>query len=152
MEREYYTVEQISKMLSIHTKTVQRYIREGRLHATKIGKSWRVSGHDLSIFTGENEDVFTKASDIVNEDSVKASAVVDVKVSYKEEANRLINTLMATMNVKPPEYGKSSLHAQFLENESIVRFTLWGNIQFMVATLSSIEVFIDQKKEENRNE
>lgn len=149
MEREYYTVEQISKMLSIHPKTIQKYIREGRLHATKIGKSWRVSGHDLSVFTEANEDTSTTTSDIVKEDSVKASAVVDIKVSTKEEASRLTNTLMATMNVKPPEYGNSSLHAQFLEKEYLVRFTLWGNIQFMVATLSSIEVFIDQKKEEN---
>ena len=50
MFKDYYTVEQISDMLNIHPKTVQRYIREGRLRATKIGKSWRVAGHDLSVF------------------------------------------------------------------------------------------------------
>ena len=34
----YYTVEQISGILNIHPKTIQRYIREGRLRAAKIGK------------------------------------------------------------------------------------------------------------------
>ena len=50
MNKDYYSVEQISDMLDIHPKTIQRYIREGRLRATKIGKSWRVTGHDLSVF------------------------------------------------------------------------------------------------------
>ena len=43
MIEDYYTVEQISTMLKIHPKTVQRYIREGKLRATKIGKGWRVA-------------------------------------------------------------------------------------------------------------
>lgn len=50
MEEKYYSVEQISEMLNIHPKTIQRYIREGKLRAGKIGKSWRVTGHDLSVF------------------------------------------------------------------------------------------------------
>jgi len=56
MTREYYTVEQISEMLNIHPKTIRRYIREGRLHATKIGKSWRITGHDLSVFVESDGD------------------------------------------------------------------------------------------------
>jgi len=30
MNEKYYTVEEISEMLKIHPKTVQRYIREGK--------------------------------------------------------------------------------------------------------------------------
>jgi excisionase family DNA binding protein len=41
-------------MLNIHPKTIQRYIREGKLRATKIGKGWRITGHDLSTFTESN--------------------------------------------------------------------------------------------------
>ena len=54
MSETYYTVEKISKLLSIHPKTVQRYIREGKLRANKVGKGWRVSGHDLSVFMEQN--------------------------------------------------------------------------------------------------
>jgi excisionase family DNA binding protein len=50
MNISYYTVDQIAELLHIHPKTIQRYIREGKLPASKIGKSWRVSGHDLSRF------------------------------------------------------------------------------------------------------
>ena len=31
----------------MHPKTIQKYIREGKLRAAKVGKSWRVTGHDI---------------------------------------------------------------------------------------------------------
>ena len=47
----YYTVDQVAELLNLHPKTLQRYIREGKLKATKLGKSYRITGHDLSVFT-----------------------------------------------------------------------------------------------------
>ena len=145
MNVKYYTVEQISQMLSMHPKTIQRYIREGKLSATKIGNSWRVSGHDLSRFTEDNHNC---SADHPTRDSkqerIKASAVIDIQVSSNDEANRIINSLNAAMNVKPLEYGYATMHAQFLESDAIVRISLWGNIQFISATLNAIEVFSDQ--------
>ena len=55
MER-YYTVDIIAKMLSMHPKTIQRYIREGKLHAKKVGKSWQVQEQDLRNFM-ESSDI-----------------------------------------------------------------------------------------------
>ena len=103
MNRDYYTVEQISDMLDIHPKTVQRYIREGRLRATKIGKSWRVTGHDLSAFVEHagNEGL---GSENRSARSVIASSVIDIGVDRKEDAIRIMNTLTAALNAKPPEY------------------------------------------------
>ncbi len=151
MNNQYYTVDQISEMLSMHPKTIQRYIREGKLNATKIGKSWRISGHDLSRFTENNSTVLSdKPADALEQLRIKASAVIDIEVRNKDEANRIINSLTAAMNIKPPEYGQASMHAQFLEPDNTVRITLWGNIQFMSAILNSIEIFMDQQKEETK--
>lgn len=149
MNEKYYTVDQISQMLSIHPKTIQRYIREGKLTATKIGKSWRVSGHDLSRFTEDNNNSSAgNLSSISEQERIKASAVIDIMVNSKDDANRIINSLSAAMNVKPPEYGHASMHAQFMELDYIVRISLWGNAQFMLAVLNSIEMFTEQLKEE----
>lgn len=134
-------------MLSIHPKTVQRYIREGKFRASKIGKSWRVSGHDLSRFTEENGNNFTEISESVTKQRIKISAVVDINVFNKNEANRIINSLTAAMNVKPPEYGTTSMHALFLEPDNTVRITLWGNIKFISAILNIIEVYTEQYDE-----
>jgi excisionase family DNA binding protein len=151
MDKAYYNVEQVAKMLSIHPKTIQRYIREGKLTATKIGKSWRVSEHDLNRFA-KKANADSNEFEAVDEarERTKASSVVDILVNNKDEAIRIINTLTAVMNMKPAEYGQASMHAQFIEQDNIVRFSLWGNIQFMSAILGSIEVYAEQLIGERR--
>lgn len=148
MNEIYYNVEQIAQMLNIHPKTIQRYIREGKLHATKIGKSWRVTGHDLSRFT---EGTPTTSAGIPTTHpakvQAKASSVVDISVMDNNEAMRIANSLNATMNAKPQEYGHASMHMQFLENDNTLRISLWGSIQFMSVIMSAIEAYTENHEE-----
>jgi excisionase family DNA binding protein len=147
MVNEYYTVEQISEMLSIHPKTIQRYIREGKLRASKIGKSWRVTGHDLSVFTEstKNTEMLGGCSRTIPiEERVKVSSVVDISIYDRDEAIRIMNTMTAVSNSKPPEYGSSSVHAQYIETENKVRITLWGTLSFMEAMIGSLSVLTEQ--------
>lgn len=151
MSIQYYTVEQISEMLDIHPKTIQRYIREGKLRAVKIGKGWRVTGHDLSAFTEQAASGGTPKRAAQETDSggrVLVSAVVDITVDNREEAIRIINTLTASVNAKPPEYGRSSMHAQFIEADFKVRITLWGTSKFMGAMMDAVDTLTGQYDEE----
>jgi excisionase family DNA binding protein len=149
MIEKYYTVEQISEMLDIHQKTIQRYIREGRLRAAKVGKSWRITGHDLSIFTESMKNVgsLNGQNKIPTEDRVKVSSVVDILVYDRDEAIHIVNTLTAVLNSKPPEYGSSSMYTQYIEQENKVRVTLWGGIRFMEVIISSISAMTELIKE-----
>lgn len=52
MSDRLVTVEQAAERLKLHAKTVLRYIREGRLPATRIGKSYRIAGAELDAFAG----------------------------------------------------------------------------------------------------
>lgn len=135
--KDYYTVDQISEMLDIHPKTIQRYIREGKLRAAKIGKGWRVTGHDLSTFIQSNSDA---ASELKKQPDRKviASSVIDITAYGKEDAIRIMNTLTAASNAKPPEYGQSSIQSQYIERENMVRITLWGDIGFMAVMLDTV--------------
>ena len=132
----YYTVEQISELLNLHPKTVQRYIREGRLHAVKLGKAWRVSGHDLSVFTENGDGGATAAQTPAD---VTVSAVADIRISGRTAAMRVTDALTAALNAKPPEYGRSSMHTQYIENDGTLRVTLWGGARFMSAMMDAIE-------------
>jgi excisionase family DNA binding protein len=137
MNNTYYTVEQVADLLSLHPKTVQRYIREGKLRAAKLGKGWRVAGHDLSVFaesaTAEGRpDIDGGAADVT------VSAVADIRVAGREAAIRVMNALTASANAKPPEYGRSSLHTQYIEAEAKVRITLWGGARFTAVLLDAI--------------
>jgi len=147
MNNNYYTVDQISNMLNIHPKTIQRYIREGKLRAAKIGKGWRVTGHDLSIFI-ENDSHEKPASGKRSERSIIASSVIDINVDGKEDAVRIMNTITASLNSKPPEYRHSSMQCQYIERENMVRITLWGNIRFMAIMMDTIIALTEQNNEE----
>ncbi len=143
MQEKYYTVEQISNMIDMHPKTIQRYIREGKLRAKKIGKSWRISGHDLSVFAESTSNLSFEPK-TPSTDKVIASSVIDIKVDDFDECTRIINMLMAAFNCKPHEYGKSTMYAQHLEHENKVRVSIWGNIRFIGEIIEMITVLTEQ--------
>ena len=148
MNQIYYSVDQISKLLDMHPKTIQRYIREGKLRATKFGKSYRVSGQDLSIFTEQSIPSNQDVSPTMNK-KVVASSVIDIFDLDRHEAMRIMNTLTATLNVKPDSYGQTSMQSQYIEQEQKVRVTLWGNTTFMAVMMDTIAALTESEIEDH---
>jgi len=134
MNKDYLTVEQISELLNIHPKTIQRYIREGKLRAIKIGKGWRVNGHDLSVFL-ESQNVHR--NDVSTERAITASSVIDITVNGAEDARRIMNLALA-LNTKPSESSKTSMQTLYNERENMVRVTLWGDLRFLSTIVEMI--------------
>ena len=131
MEHTYYSVAKVAQMLEIHEKTVQRYIREGKLRATKVGKAWRITGHDLSVFIqGENAPTLPSDKKTNSDRTIMVSSVIDIDVGNMDEAMQIVNMLTAALNSKQPEFGKTSMNSQFIEHENKVRVMLYGNIKF----------------------
>jgi excisionase family DNA binding protein len=148
MVDKYFTVDQIAGMIDMHPKTIQRYIRQGRLKAQKIGKGWRVTGHDLSTFvegTGENRNQGTSPGlqEILGaaENKIKVSSVIDIPVKNSLEAVQVMNWITSTMNSRSSEYGYTSMNSQFIEPEHIIRIMLWGSPAFMEVIMSYLGEF-----------
>lgn len=145
MVDKYYSVEQIAEMIDLHPKTIQRYLREGRLKAQKIGKSWRVAGHDLSVFVEGAEsrgmgDAVPGLQTILSSaaKSTKVSSIIDIPVQNSSEAVQVANWISAAMNANLAEYGYSSMNSQYIEPEHIIRIMLWGSLSFMAVIMSSL--------------
>jgi excisionase family DNA binding protein len=138
MDKKYYTVNEIANILSLHQKTIQRYIREKKLKANKIGKAWRIEEKELETFA-KNLGI----TQLTNQEpkQIKASTVIDIPISDKERANRIITALNAAMISKPLEYNFSSLHSQYIESENLVRLSIWGNLDFISSIISLIKNF-----------
>ena len=51
---QYYTIEEVAKMLKVVYLTVYRWIQDGKLRAYKAGKQYRISGTDLDKFMERN--------------------------------------------------------------------------------------------------
>lgn len=47
---QYYTIEELAKMLKVVYLTVYRWIQSGRLVAYKAGKQYRIKKEDLDKF------------------------------------------------------------------------------------------------------
>ena len=53
---QFYKPKEIAKRLQLNTLTIYEYIRSGKLKASKFGRSYRISSHDLETFI-ENHTV-----------------------------------------------------------------------------------------------
>jgi putative molybdopterin biosynthesis protein len=49
-DEQYYTIEEVAKMLKVAYLTVYRWIQSGKLVAFKAGKQYRVKKEDLDGF------------------------------------------------------------------------------------------------------
>ena len=83
MSEEVYTVEHAAERLKLHPKTVLRFIRDGRLRATRLGKSYRILRSDLEALAGATSPARSDASD------ARVTTVVDLEGLSAERAQRL---------------------------------------------------------------
>ncbi len=87
MSETLLSVDQAAEQLKLHPKTVIRYIRDGRLPATRIGKSYRIEQARLDAFAGVASGHATG--------DVRATCVVDIPDITLQRAERLATFLGA---------------------------------------------------------
>lgn len=49
-EEQYYSIEEVAKMLKVAYLTVYRWVQAGKLTAYKAGKQYRIKKEDLEAF------------------------------------------------------------------------------------------------------
>jgi excisionase family DNA binding protein len=82
------TVDEAAQQLRVHPKTVLRYIRNGRLLATRVGKSYRIARKRLDDLAGVGDAASTSVGP-------RATCVVDIPDVSAEAAARLAAHLQA---------------------------------------------------------
>lgn len=72
MSEEVYTVEQFAERLKLHPKTVLRFIKDGRLRAVKVGKSYRILRTEMeATMTGISPEFTSKRAAEVYRQALK---------------------------------------------------------------------------------
>lgn len=89
MSDNLVTVEQAAVLLGLHPKTVLRHIREGRLIATRIGKSYRIARARLDAFAG------LAGGRAEPGPQARATCIVDIPEMSLDRAERLATFLHA---------------------------------------------------------
>jgi excisionase family DNA binding protein len=91
MSEQFHTVEQAAQRLKLHPKTLLRFIREGRLRATRIGKSYRILRSDLESFAG------VAAGARPSPANARVTTVIDVEPLDADACERLASLLNAAV-------------------------------------------------------
>jgi excisionase family DNA binding protein len=55
-DKDYYSLQEVAKILGVSVRSLYRYIDSGRLRAVKVGY-WRISKKDLEYFLKRNASV-----------------------------------------------------------------------------------------------
>ena len=153
MEEKFYTIDQIAEILGMHHKTIRKFITESKLRANKVGKQWRISGHDLSLFMEDNnvniknnnklesEKIEFSTGDVDSNNKtskINVSTVIDINEVDIDEHKRISNMLLALMNSKDSKIRNSTINIKYYKNNKNLKVMLWGDIEFTNAMLDFI--------------
>ena len=158
MKEKFYTIDQIAEILGMHHKTIRKFITEGKLRANKVGKQWRISGHDLSLFMEDNnvniksnnklesEKIEFSNGDIDSNNrtsKINVSTVIDINEVDIDEHRRISNTILALMNSKDSKMSNSTFNIKYYKSDKNLKVMLWGNVKFTNEMLDFISTIID---------
>lgn len=144
MNEELYTIDQVARRLQLHVKTVRRYVREGRLKGTRVGKQYRIAAADLAEFSGVPLDMDVRL--VKTHRSVDATVVVEVSAISAALSSRLSNSLMAAMKgVNDSPAGR--INTVYYEESGKLKVILHGSLLFTADLLRMINVMLEQYAE-----
>ena len=139
MTQAFLTVEDVANRLDLHTRTIHRYIREGRLKAARIGKSYRITEADLRELTGEPAVQVPTTSGAVH---ASASCIIELENIGKDDAIRITNGLVAAAGGQ--RQGDPSFRVDTIYDTERARLKVicLGGLRASQAILGLIDVYI----------
>lgn len=133
MSDRVLTVEAVAGRLQVHPRTVLRFIRDGRLRATRIGKSWRILGSDLDAFSG--------IAARPGRDPPRVTAIADLASISVEVAQRIATALQAAALSTAARDGPVRLDTAYDPERSLLKVIIVGDIRDTAALLQMLDGF-----------
>jgi excisionase family DNA binding protein len=143
--QELYSVDQVASLLGLHVRTVRRYVREGRLKATRIGKQYRVRAEDLQDFGGKA--LADDAPRVTRRTRhVEVSGIVEIDAISPEEAARITNGVLAAANVRPDEDPALRIDATYSEERGRLKIVVMGGLATTAQVLGMIDLYLGSER------
>jgi excisionase family DNA binding protein len=138
MNKEWYSVEELATLLQLHPKTVQRFIREGRIQGSKLGRSWKVHRDALKAFS--HAELATEPT--IDPDAeapgraVRVSAVIEVPGQGPEAAARIARNIMGALASPDAARGSAGFSFGYHEGSRTARYTFTGQPDFIARIMA----------------
>ena len=135
------SVEQVASALGVHVRTVRRYIHEGRLRATQIGRLYRIPATELTAMAGR---------DVLADEPVRrtrhceASTVVQIDAIAPEAAMRVMNGVGGAIKGRD-KVSDTPLRVDTVYDEARARLKIivTGSLTTTVGLLKLLEVYAE---------
>lgn len=137
MEENLYTVEQAAEYLKLHPKTVLRLIREERVRATRIGKSYRIARGDLEAFAGVPERAMPRSS------GARATSIVEIGDLPVEQSSRITTALQATLMAGGRDGRAMQLTSAYDREARQLKVVMIGTPGDVAAVLEFLQRFVE---------
>lgn len=109
MEEKILTPDQVAEKLQVHPFTVLKFIKQGKLKASKLGRVYRIRGSDVDQFL---DNQLTRQEEKANRAAAKQPSKVQAKEALADQSVTLSEEKILTDS---KEISPDSLH---LGNES----------------------------------
>lgn len=139
MSEDIYTAEQCAERLKLHPKTVRRFIREGRLRAVKVGKSYRVLRSDLEALTG------ALRGPVARPHGARVTSIVDVPDVDPERAQRLARILPALRMGREAPADPMSLDVAHDPADARLKIVMVGSPEDTCAALKVVQAVLEAR-------
>lgn len=137
MSEEVYTVEQFAERLKLHPKTVLRFIRDGRLRAVKVGKSYRILRSDMEAMTGFVSGAAPAAA-------ARVTSIVDIAEVSPELAQHLARALPSLRMGREPNPDPMSLDVAYDSARRHLKVVIVGSPADTSAMLKMVEILAER--------
>ncbi|HVN01796.1 MAG TPA: helix-turn-helix domain-containing protein [Caulobacteraceae bacterium] len=136
---ELCTVEFAAGQLKLHPKTVLRFIREGRLRAARVGKSYRILRTDLDAFSG------LPAQPAAPAEEAWVTSIVDVPGAPAAMAQRWARQVPSALGGRQPGGPPVRAEVIYEPERSHMKVIVVGSPADTLSLLTLIRHWLDQE-------
>ncbi|WP_175996822.1 helix-turn-helix domain-containing protein [Burkholderia stabilis] len=133
----FHTVEDTAGRLRIHPKTVLRFIREGKLRATRVGRAYRILDADLAAFTQT-----APAAPVPR--TVRVTSIVDIPDASQSLHQYLSRSLQARVSSRASYVDPVRIDVTFDPATSQVKIIVAATPADTAALMSSLDALLQQ--------
>lgn len=138
MSDELCTVAFAAERLKLHPKTVLRFIREGRLAGTRMGKSYRIRRSDIETLAGQAPEGRGPVQ------PAWTTCIVDVPGVGPDQARKLAQQVTTALYSRTGEGPPIRAEVVHEPDRSHLKIILTGPPRETGAFLSMIQIWLDQ--------
>jgi excisionase family DNA binding protein len=130
------TVEEVAARLKLHVKTVQRFIREGRLPARRVGRGYRLLRADVERFAG--------MAAMAEPPAARVTAIVDLPGVGEDAAKQWSRNMAA--HVSGAAVSSRAAHVELVHDAQLaqLKILIVGTMAEIGAMLALVRLWWEQ--------